>query len=96
AYQQLDNNDESFKHGEAAIEKGHIAKPQPVYLFVAYEAYELNKLDEAKTAIDEAVRLAGEKKDHQATQLQGAIEEAIKERDAKKATDAAPTPDTKA
>jgi tetratricopeptide (TPR) repeat protein len=96
AYQQLDNNEESFKHGEAALEKDHIAKPQPVYLFVAYEAYELGKFDEAKIAIDEAVRLAGEKKDHQATQLQTAIDDAIKERDSKKASDAAaaiPAPD---
>jgi hypothetical protein len=91
AYQQLDNNEESFKHGEIAIEKGHFAKPQPVYLFVAYEAYELAKFDEAKAAIDTAVQLMGAKSDRQTLQLQNAIEEAIKERDSKKASDA-PTP----
>jgi hypothetical protein len=92
AYQQLDNNDESFKHGEAALGKGHIGKPQPVYLFVAYEAYELGKFDEAKTAIAEAVRLLEPHPDKQTLQLQQAIDDAIKERDAKKAADAPATP----
>ena len=94
AYQQLENNDESFKHGELALEKGHIAKPQPVYLFVAYEAYELSKFDEAKVAIDKAVELMGTKSDHQTLQLQQAIEDAIKERDAKKTPDAPAAPAT--
>lgn len=85
AYQQLDNNEDSFKHAEMAIDRGNLPKPQPVYLFVAYEAYELGKFDEAKVAIDQAIDLLHGKKDHQAESLKTAIEEAIKERDEKKA-----------
>ena len=45
-------------------------------------------LDEAKVAIDKSIELMA-KPDHQALGLRGAIEEAIKERDVKKAE---PTP----
>ncbi len=97
AYLSLDNNEEAFKHGEIALEKGHLAKPEQTYVFVAYMAYELEKYDEAKDAIDHALALM-KKPDHQATGLKNAIEEAIKERDSKKAEKAqeaagATTPD---
>jgi hypothetical protein len=59
-------------------------------MFVAYMAYELSKFDEAKVAIDKAVELLGSKPDHQALALKAAIEEAIKERDSKKAPEAPP------
>jgi tetratricopeptide (TPR) repeat protein len=89
-YQQLDNNQAAFDHVEVAVEKGGLAKPQQTYMFIAYMAYELSKFDEAKMAIDKAIELLAPKPaDHQALALQAAIEEAIKERDAKKAPPAA-------
>jgi hypothetical protein len=55
-------------------------------MFIAYMAYELGKFDEASVAIDKAIELLAPKPpDHQALALKGAIEEAIKERDVKKA-----------
>jgi tetratricopeptide (TPR) repeat protein len=84
AYQQLDNNQEAFNHAQIATEKGGLTKAQQTYMFLAYTAYEVGKFDEARTAIDKAIHLMS-KPDHQALGLQSAIEEAIKERDAKKA-----------
>jgi tetratricopeptide (TPR) repeat protein len=84
AYLSLDNNEEALKHAEIALEKGHLNKPEQTYVFAAYIAYELGKYDEAKDAIDHAVSLM-KKPDRQALGLKSAIEEAIKEREAKKA-----------
>jgi tetratricopeptide (TPR) repeat protein len=91
-YQQLDNNKDAFEHAKVAIEKGGLAKAQQTYMFMAYVAYELSQYDDAKTAIDKAIELSAhpDRPDHQATGLKNAIEEAIKERDAKK--DTPPTP----
>jgi tetratricopeptide (TPR) repeat protein len=88
-YQQLDNNQEAYNHAKAGIEKGGLAKPQQTYMFLAYVAYELAQYDDAKAAIDKAIELMG-KPDHQALGLKSAIEEAIKERDSKKAEAPAP------
>jgi tetratricopeptide (TPR) repeat protein len=88
-YQGLDNNQEAYNHAMAGVERGGLSKPQQTYMFIAYVAYELGKYDEAKTAIDEAIKRM-ENPDHQARGLRSAIEEAIKERDAKK--DTPPTP----
>ena len=91
-YQQLDNNQEAYNHAVAGLEKGGLVKAQQTYMFVAYVAYEIGKFDEAKTAIDKAIELLGDKTDHQATSLRTAIDEAIKERDSKKT----PAPDAPA
>ena len=87
-YQQLDNNEKAYEHYTQAIEKGHLVKAQPVYVYLAYTAYESNHLDEAKAAVEKAIQLMA-KPDHQAIGLRGAIDEALKEREAKKAS----TPD---
>jgi len=83
-YLMMDNNQKAFDHCKAAVGKGHLAKAQPVYILLAYMAYELGNFEDAKAAIDKAIELT-DKPDHQALGLRGAIEEAIKERDAKKA-----------
>jgi tetratricopeptide (TPR) repeat protein len=88
-YQGMDNNQEAFNHATAGVQRGGLAKPQQTDMFIAYVAYEIGKYDEAKAAIDKAIELMG-KPDHQANGLRTAIEEAIKERDAKK--DTPPTP----
>jgi tetratricopeptide (TPR) repeat protein len=91
-YQQLDNNQQAFEHAEVGVGKGGLSKPQQTYMFIAYVAYELGKYDEAKAAVDKAIELLLPKPpDHQAAALQAAIEEAIKERDAKKVSEAPPT-----
>jgi Tfp pilus assembly protein PilF len=87
-YQGLDDNANAYKFGMTAIDKGNLVKPSQTYLFLAYVSYELSKWDEAKAAIDKSIELAG-KSDHQANGLKAAIEEAIKERDVKKADAAA-------
>ncbi len=84
AYQQLDNNQEAFNHCKAALEKGGLSKAQQTYMFLAYTGYEVGQFDDAKVAIDKAIKLMS-RPDHQALGLQTAIEEAIKEREAKKA-----------
>jgi tetratricopeptide (TPR) repeat protein len=91
-YQQLDDNKNAFEHAKVALGKGGLAKAQQTYMFVAYVAYELGQYDDAKAAIEKAIELAGhpDHPDHQATGLKNAIDEAIKERDAKKETP--PTP----
>jgi tetratricopeptide (TPR) repeat protein len=83
-YQQLDNNKEAFNHAKVAIDKGGLAKAQQTYMFLAYMAYEVGQFDDANVAIDKAIELTNGKPDHQAIGLRNAIEEAIKERDAKK------------
>ena len=92
-YQGVDNNQKAFEHYKAAVEKGHLLKAQPVYVFLAYVAYELGNLDDAKLAIEKAVKMTPE--DKQVLGLEGAIDEGIKERDAKKAPAPAPTADDK-
>jgi tetratricopeptide (TPR) repeat protein len=91
-YQQLDDNKNAFARAKIAIEKGGLAKAQQTYMFVAYVAYELGQYDDAKVAIEKAIDLAGhtDHPDKQATGLRNAIDEAIKERDAKKETPPVP------
>jgi tetratricopeptide (TPR) repeat protein len=89
-YQGLDNNQEAYNHAMTGVERGGLSKPQQTYMFISYVAYEIGKYDEAKTAINEAIKRM-EKPDHQAIGLRNAIDEAIKERDANK-KDTPPTP----
>ncbi len=88
-YQQLDNNQEAYNYSKLSVQVGGLAKAQQTYMFLAYTAYEVGQIDDAKDAIDKAISLMP-KPDHQALGLKSAIEEAIKERDAKKA----PLPDS--
>lgn len=83
-FQQLENNQEAYNFCRKAVDTGGLAKPQQTYMFLAYTAYEVGQIDDAKAAIDEAIKLMV-KPDHQALGLRAAIEEAIKERDEKKA-----------
>jgi len=80
----MDNNEQALKHGQNAIERGNLKKPSQTFMFVAYVAYESGKFDIAKDAIVKAIA-AMKTPDHQSLGLQQAIDEAIKERDAKAA-----------
>ena len=86
-YAGLDKQQDAFNYYVTAEQKGVSGKSQKGYLLLAlaYQAYELQKFDEAKVAVDKALLLPGNKEDHQLKVLKNAIEEAIKDRDAKKA-----------
>jgi tetratricopeptide (TPR) repeat protein len=88
-YIGLDKNEEAYDFLNQAVETGGLDKPWIVYTNLAYSAYELGKFDEAKVAIEKAIELKGSP-DHQSTGLKNAIDEAIKERDERKARQAAP------
>jgi tetratricopeptide (TPR) repeat protein len=91
-YAQLDDGQKAFEFYKSAADKGGVPKGQIGYLYLAlsYQAYELGKFEDAKEAIDKAIALKGGNPDHQQSGLKKAIEDAIKERDAKKAA-AAPS-----
>jgi Tfp pilus assembly protein PilF len=90
-YFGLNNLDQAFAFSKLAMDKGNLAKPVQTYEFISYLAYELQKFDDAKTAINKAIELHKGAPDHQITSLKNAIDEAIKEqkdKEAKKAADA--------
>jgi tetratricopeptide (TPR) repeat protein len=91
-YLGLDKNQDAYTYCKLASDTGHLDKPWIVYNTLAYLAFELGKLDEAKSAIDKAIdaKIAvdtangqpSKGPDRQSTGLRNAIEDAIKERDA--------------
>jgi hypothetical protein len=87
-YQGLDDTQKAYDHVVLSMQKGNLAHPQQTYIFAAYVCFELQKLDDAKDAIDKALALM-KNPDHQAIGLRDAIDEAIKERDAKAAANKA-------
>jgi tetratricopeptide (TPR) repeat protein len=84
-YAGLEKPQEAFDFYQSAEQKGVKGKSQKQYLLLAlaYQAYELQKFDEAKDAVDKALLL--NPGDHQLKVLKNAIDEAIKDRDTKKA-----------
>ncbi len=90
-YAQLENGDKAFEYYELAADKGGMSKSQEAYMYlaIAYQGYELGKFDEALVAINKDIELQQGPPDHQQEVLKKAIEDAIKDRDAKKAEDAA-------
>ena len=90
-YQELDRDEDAYPFYKSAVDKGGLGKPVQGLMFLAYSAYELHKFDDAKIAIDKALELMGDKVDRQAKGLKNAIEDAIKDHDAKKAELAHPT-----
>ncbi len=78
-YYGLNNLDQAFAYSQVAMDKGGLAKPMQTYEFIAYLAYELQKYDAARMAIDKAIALKSGNPDHQMLGLKNAIEEAIKE-----------------
>jgi tetratricopeptide (TPR) repeat protein len=84
-YAGLEKPQEAFDFYQTAEQKGVKGKSQKQYLLLAlaYQAYELQKFDEAKDAVNKALEL--NPGDHQLKVLKNAIDEAIKDRDTKKA-----------
>lgn len=83
-YYSIDKLDEAYAEARSATTKNLGDKASQVWQFVAYCAFEQRKYSEALEAVDNAIADAKKtaKKDNQLVRLKGAIEEAIKERDA--------------
>jgi tetratricopeptide (TPR) repeat protein len=88
-YLGLDKNEDAYTYEKLAVDTGNLDKGWVVYNTLAYLSFELGKLDESKAAIDKAIELKGGKPDRQSVSLRNAIIEAISERDARAAADAA-------
>lgn len=86
-YSQMDNKTlDAFTYYTAAVKKGGLDKPHSAYMFLAYTAFELEKYDDALASINKAGETTDGKKDPQTKRLKTAIEDAIKEREAAKAS----------
>ncbi len=83
---QMENNREALRHAKSAAQKGNFERTKPfsVHYLIAYTAYDLGEIDQAKTAVDIAGQFEEAKKDAQFPRLKGVIEEAIAEREASK------------
>ncbi len=80
-YYTLDKPVEAIVHLQACIAKGSTSKPHQAYLFLAYLSYEQKKFDTALEAATRAMETPEGAKE--AKKMKSAIEEAIKEREAK-------------
>jgi len=85
-YIQMENNKEALRHAKLAAEKGNFERTKPfsVFYLIAYTAYDMGEIDEAKAAVEKAGQFEESKKDAQFPRLKGVIEEAIAEREARK------------
>ena len=68
----------------AIVEDPAYTKPFSVYYLIAYTAYDMGEIDEAKAAVEKAGQFEESKRDAQFPRLKGVIEEAIAEREARK------------
>ncbi|MEO6992862.1 MAG: tetratricopeptide repeat protein [Lacunisphaera sp.] len=82
-YQSLENPEAALPHAEAAVAKGNLTKPHQTYMFLAYVAFELKKYDVALDAAKKAAESQEGAKDPQTQNMIKAIEETIKDREAK-------------
>lgn len=83
-YYALNKPKEAFDSLQVATTKGRLDKAGSVYGFFAYVAWELGKLEEALAAVQTALASPDGSKDAQLPRLKGAIEEALREREAAK------------
>jgi hypothetical protein len=79
-YYSLNQSQEAYRYLNSALAKGGLEKPGSVYYFKAYICYELQKFDEALSAINKAAEYP-DAQDSQLPRLRQAIEEAIRERE---------------
>ncbi len=81
-FQALDKPEEALVHLQAAVKKGNLTKPDRVYLFLAYIAFELKKFDVALDAAKKAAAIPEGEKDGK--NMIKAIEDTIQDREARK------------
>lgn len=84
AYQGLQQPEAALPYAQAAVKKGGLSKPHQSYMFLAYVAFELKKFDIALAAAKKAEELPEGAKDPQTKNMIKAIEETVKEREARK------------
>ena len=82
AYFGLDQAEAALPHAQAAVQKGSLNKPHQAYMFLAYIGYQLKKFDLALEAAKKAAEFPEGAKE--AKSMVHAIEDIIKEREAKK------------
>jgi len=83
-YHSLEQPEAALPHAQAAVAKGNLTKPHQTYMFLAYIAFELKKFDVALNAAKKAAEFPEGAKDPQTQNMIKAIEETIKDREAKK------------
>jgi Tfp pilus assembly protein PilF len=76
-YSQLDDTQNAYEYAKRAVDKPKLDKPYGVYLFLAYNAYQLKKLDEAEAAVDKAATYPEARGNHDLARLKSAIREAL-------------------
>ncbi len=76
-YAQLENSTEAYNYYKAAVAKGNLEKPWQVYQFLAYEAYEQEKYQEAMDAADKASEYPQMKTSNQLESLKKMIKQSL-------------------
>src|SRR5690606_4597550 len=91
AYLQMENTELALKHAQAAAAKGNFesTKPFSVYHFIAYAAFDLDKLEEAAAAVKKAEALPEAATDPQFPRLKEIVLETIETQEREKAEAAA-------
>ncbi|MSU47261.1 MAG: hypothetical protein EXS42_09130 [Lacunisphaera sp.] len=84
AYYSLDKPEDAIRHLKTAVAKGGLAKPHQVYLFLAYLAFELKQFDDVLDAVKKAAAIPEGANDPQVKNMTKAIEDILKNREAKK------------
>ncbi len=82
-YYSLEKTADAYRHFKLAIAKGNLTKPVAVYSFLAFMCYELGKFEEGLETISTAIELNGSTPDAQLTRLRQAMEDALRDREAK-------------
>lgn len=85
AYHGMERSEEALTHLQAAAAKGNLTKPHQTYMYLAYIAFELKKFEVALEAAKKAESTPDGAKDPQVKSMIKAIEDTIKDREAKKA-----------
>jgi len=91
-YLGLEKNEDAYAYYKLAVDTGSLDRAWATYNTLSYLAFELGKLEEAKAAIDQAITLRGTSPDRQSVSLRNAIQDAINERDHRKAEQQSETP----
>jgi len=76
-YAQLENSTEAYNYYKAAVTKGNLEKPWQVYQFLAYEAYEQEKYQEAMDAANKASEYPQMKTSSQLENLKKMIKQSL-------------------
>ena len=76
-YSQMDDTENAYNYAKLAVSKPKLDKPYGVYLFLAYNAFQLKKLDEAQDAVEKAASFPESKGNRDLPRLKTAIQDAV-------------------